>query len=67
MYYNDTVYNYVNCDYNSKSSSLANINRNLVFNGLHINDAVNVFYCNVFKIIDRYCNKITYFASKHLI
>jgi len=48
LYYNDTVYDDVNCDYNIIRSSLANINWDLVVNGLHINDAVNVFYCNVF-------------------
>jgi hypothetical protein len=65
--YNDTVYDYVHFVYNSIRSSLAKMNWNLVLNGLHINDTVNIFYCNVFKIIDGYCNKKTYLASKHPI
>lgn len=65
--YNDTVYDNVNCDYNIIRSLLAIINWEVVFKGLHINDAVNVFYYYVFIIIDTYCNKKTYFTSKHPI
>lgn len=61
LYYNDTIYDDVNCDYNIIRSSLANINWDLVINGLHINDAVNVFNCIFFTIIDRYYNK------KHIV
>lgn len=67
LYYNESKYDYVNCDYNIIRSSLANVNWDLVFKDLHINEAVNIFYYNVFKTINSNCNKITYFASKHPI
>jgi len=43
LQYNDTVYDYVNCNYNIIRSSLAIINWDIVFKGLHINDAVTMF------------------------
>jgi hypothetical protein len=52
LYFNDTVYDYVNCDLNIIRSSLDNINCDILFNVLHINYTVNIFYYNVFKIID---------------
>jgi len=36
MHYTDTIYDYVNCDYNIIKSSLAIINWDIVFKSLHI-------------------------------
>jgi len=52
--FNYTVYDYVNCDYNVIRASLANINWDLLFYGLNINEAITIFYYNVFNIIDSY-------------
>lgn len=57
MYFNYTVYDYVNYNYNVIRASLTNIKWNLVFNGLNINDVINIFYYNVVNIIDSYCEK----------
>lgn len=63
--YNEQLYDFVNCDYNSIRSNLASLDWNGIFNGLDINDTVNIFYENVFKIINAYCPIKTVYLSKH--
>lgn len=55
--FNYTVYDYINCGYNVIRASLANINWDILFNGLNINEAITISYYNVFNIIDSYCKK----------
>jgi len=57
LYFNESVYDYLNCDYNIIRSSLASVNWHCVFNNLQINDAINAFYSIIFEIIDSYCIK----------
>lgn len=59
------MYDFVKCDYNSIRSNLASLDWNGIFNGLNINDTVNIFYENVFKIINAYCPVKTVYLSKH--
>lgn len=62
--YNEQMYDFVSCDYNSMKSNLASLDWNDIINSLDINDAVNVFYKNVFKIINTYYSvKILYFLK----
>ncbi|KAF0713286.1 putative RNA-directed DNA polymerase, partial [Aphis craccivora] len=63
--YNEQMYDFVNCDYNSIRSNLASLDWNGIFNGLDINDTVNIFYENVFKIINTYCPVKTVYLPKH--
>jgi hypothetical protein len=63
--YNEQIYNFVNCDYNCIRSNLASLDRNGKFNGLDINNAVNAFYENVFKIINTYCPVKTLYFSRY--
>lgn len=45
------MYDFVNCDYNSIKSNLVLLDQNGIFNSLDVDDAVNIFYENVFKTI----------------
>jgi hypothetical protein len=63
--YNEQIYDFVNCDYNCVRSNLASLDWNGIFNGLDINNAVNVFYEIVFKIINTYCPVKTLYFSKY--
>jgi len=63
--YNEQMYDFVNCDYNSIRSNLASLDWNGIFNGLDINDTVNIFYENIFKIINAYCPIKTVYLTKH--
>jgi hypothetical protein len=59
--FNETIYDYLNCDYNIIRSSLASTNWDRVFHNLQINDVVHVFYDIIFEIIDTQCTKKTFF------
>jgi len=63
--YNKTNYDFINCDYNKIRFNLAMLDWNGIFYGLDINSAVNVFYDNVFKIINTNCPFKTLYLSKH--
>jgi len=45
--------------------NLASLDWNGIFNDLDINDTVNIFYENVFKIINTYCSIKTVYLPKH--
>lgn len=64
MHFNETRYDYLNCDYNIIRSFLASTNWDRVFHNLQINDAVHVFYDIIFEIIDTHCTKKTFFNNK---
>lgn len=53
--YNEQMYDFFNYDYNCIIFNLSSLDWNCIFNDLGINDAVNVFYENIFKIINIYC------------
>jgi hypothetical protein len=53
LHFNETVYDYLNCDYNIIRSSLASTNWDHVFHNLQINDAVHVFYDIIFELYQK--------------
>jgi len=59
------MYDFISYDYNRIRSNLALLDWNGIFNGLDINDAVNTFYENVYKIINNYCQIRTLYLPKH--
>lgn len=65
--YTEQMYDFINCDYNRIRSNLALLDWNCIFNGLDINDAVNTFYKNVYKIINNYCELELYTYQNTLI
>jgi hypothetical protein len=63
--YSEQMYDFINCDYNRIRSNLALLDWNGIFNGLDINDAVNAFYENIYKIINTCCQIKTLYLPKH--
>lgn len=50
----EQFYDFINFNYDSIRSSIALLDWNVIFNGLDINDAVNVFYDYIFIIINNF-------------
>jgi len=55
LHFNESMYDYLNCDYNIIRSSIATINFDRVFHNLQIYDAVKMFYDIIYEIIDSHC------------
>lgn len=67
MYFNDTLFDYINCDYNIIRSLLAIINLHRLFHNLQFNGVINMLYDIIFKTIDSHCRKKTFFNNKYPI
>lgn len=63
--YKEQIYDFINCDYYRIRSSIASIDWNVLLKCLNFNDAVNVFYENIFKTIDLKCPKINLCTQKY--
>ncbi|KAL4083887.1 hypothetical protein QTP88_029203 [Uroleucon formosanum] len=60
--YNVIVHDFINCDYNVIRSCMASTDWSCTFKGLHINEALDVFYS---KLHDINCQKKRMFSSKY--
>lgn len=63
--YKEQIYDFKNCDYNIIRSNIASIDWNGLLKCLNINEAVSIFYKNIFKIINLHCPKKYLYTPKH--
>jgi hypothetical protein len=63
--YKEQIYDFRHCDYNYIRTLIATVDWNSTFNNLCINNAVDIFYSNIYKIIDSTCPKIYKFSSNY--
>lgn len=53
--YKEKIYDFINCNYNNIKSDIALLDWNGMLGCSNVNSAVDVFYENIFKIIDLRC------------
>lgn len=63
--YKEQIYDFTHCDYFFIRSHIVSIDWNAIFKNLNINDAVSVFYENIFRIIDLSCTKKYLYTPKY--
>lgn len=59
------IYHFRHCDYNGIGSLIAAEDWNGIFNNLCITKGVDIFYSNIYKIIDSTCPRICKFSSNY--